>query len=254
MREPALELLVFDWDGTLMDSVGSIVGCTQAVIAELGLGEAEETTIRGTVGLGLRETVDTLVPGCDDALYDVVRECYRRHWVATFRDRPLLFPGVRGMLGELAQAGYLLAVATGKSRRGLEHAFDQTGLRGHFHASRTADEALSKPHPQMLLDILDQLGVRPRAALMIGDSVYDLRMAANAGTHGVAVLSGAHGREELAAEAPRAVLGQIGELPAWLACESGLPPAEAVKATAPAASEAPDRQPVSTAATSSSGQ
>ncbi|HXO28109.1 MAG TPA: HAD-IA family hydrolase [Thermoanaerobaculia bacterium] len=250
MRDPALELLVFDWDGTLMDSVGSIVGCTQAVIAELGLGEADETTIRGTVGLGLRETVDTLVPGCDDALYDVVLECYRRHWVATFRDRPLLFPGVRGMLGDLAQAGYLLAVATGKSRRGLEHAFDQTGLRGLFHASRTADEALSKPHPQMLLDILDQLGVRPRAALMIGDSVYDLRMAANAGTHGVAVLSGAHGREELAAEAPRVVLEQIVELPAWLANESG---AAAEKAKAAAASEAADRQPASAAATSPSG-
>src|ERR1700720_129374 len=234
MRDPALELLVFDWDGTLMDSGGSIVDWTQAVIDVVGLGEAGETTIRGTVGLGLRETVDTLVPGCDDAPYDGRRECYPPHWVATFRDRPLLFPGVRGMLGDLAQAGYLLAVATGKSRRGLEHAFDQTGLRGHFHASRTADEALSKPHPQMLLDILDQLGVWPRAALMTGDSVYDLRMAANAGTHGVAVLSGAHGREELAAEAPRVVLEQIVELPAWLASESG-------PAAATAASEAGGR-------------
>ncbi|HEY6322839.1 MAG TPA: HAD-IA family hydrolase [Thermoanaerobaculia bacterium] len=230
-----MRLLVFDWDGTLMDSVGSIVGCTQAVIAELGLGEADEPTIRGTVGLGLRETVDTLVPGCGDALYGVVLECYRRHWVATFRDRPLLFPGVRGMLGDLAQTGYLLAVATGKSRRGLEHAFDQTGLRGHFHASRTADEALSKPHPQMLLDILDQLGVRPRAALMIGDSVYDLRMAANAGTHGAAVLSGAHGRADLAAEAPRVLLEQIIELPAWLANESGVAEDAADRQLAPTA-------------------
>ena len=235
MRDPALRLLVFDWDGTLMDSVGSIVGCTQAVIAELGLGEADEATIRGTVGLGLRETIDTLVPACDDALYDVILECYRRHWVATFRDRPLLFPGVHAMLGDLAQTGYLLAVATGKSRRGLEHAFDQTGLRGHFHASRTADEALSKPHPQMLLDILDQLGVRPRAALMAGDSIYDLRMAANAGAHGAAVLSGAHGREELAAEAPRVLLEQIVELPAWLASESGLGAEDADRQLAPAA-------------------
>jgi phosphoglycolate phosphatase len=240
MRDPALELLVFDWDGTLMDSVGSIVGCTQAVIAELGLGEADETTIRGTVGLGLRETVDTLVPGCDDALYDTVLECYRRHWVATFRDRPLLFPGVLAMLGDLQQSGYLLAVATGKSRRGLEHAFDQTGLRGQFHASRTADEALSKPHPQMLLDILDQLGVRPRAALMAGDSVYDLRMAANAGAHGAAVLSGAHGRAELTAESPRVLLEQIVELPAWLASENGLPAVEAAKTGELA--EAADRQ------------
>jgi phosphoglycolate phosphatase len=230
MRDSTLKLLVFDWDGTLMDSVGSIVGCTRAVIAELGLGEADEATIRGTVGLGLRETVDTLVPGCDDALYDVILECYRRHWVATFRDRPLLFPEVRGMLGELARSGYLLAVATGKSRRGLEHALDQTGLRGEFHATRTCDDALSKPHPQMLLDILEQLGVRPRAAVMVGDSIYDLRMAANAGTHGVAVLSGAHGRQELAAEAPRVLLERIGELPAWLAGESGLAETEAGEA------------------------
>jgi len=251
MPDPALKLLVFDWDGTLMDSVGSIVGCTQAVIADLGLGEADETTIRGTVGLGLRETVDKLVPDCDDALYEVVLECYRRHWVATFRDQPLLFPGVRGMLGELAQTGYLLAVATGKSRRGLEHALDQTGLRGHFHASRTADEALSKPHPQMLLDILDQLGVRPRAAVMVGDSIYDLRMAANAGTHGVAVLSGAHGRAELAAEAPRVLLEQIAELPAWLANESGLAATKAAEAAA--AEEAADRRLAPAASTSSSG-
>ncbi|HYL04958.1 MAG TPA: HAD-IA family hydrolase [Thermoanaerobaculia bacterium] len=217
---PNPQLLVFDWDGTLMDSVGSIVACTRAVIDELGLGKAREAEIRGTVGLGLRETVDRLVPGCGDELYDVILACYRRHWVATYRDLPLLFPGVRGMLGELAQSGCLLAVATSKSRRGLEHALDQTGLRGQFHATRTADEALSKPHPQMLLDILDQLGVRPAAAMMVGDSIYDLQMAASAGTDAVAVLSGAHGREELAALGPRALLDHVAELPGWLAGES----------------------------------
>src|SRR5260370_35884881 len=151
MRDPTLKLLVFDWDGTLMDSVGSIVGCTQAVIADLGLGEADETTIRGTVGLGLRETVDKLVPDCDDALYEGVLECYRRHWVATFRDQPLLFPGVRGMLGELAQTGYLLAVATGKSRRGVQPALGQTRPRGHFHASRARAAARATPRPHKLL-------------------------------------------------------------------------------------------------------
>jgi phosphoglycolate phosphatase len=228
-----LKLLVFDWDGTLMDSVGSIVACTKAVIDELGLGDAREAQIRGTVGLGLRETVDSLVPGCDDGLYDVILACYRRHWVETYRDRPLLFPGVLPMLGELAQSGYLLAVATGKSRRGLEHALDQTGVRGHFQATRTADEAISKPHPQMLLDILEELGVRPAAALMVGDSIYDLQMAANAGTHAVAVLSGAHGRDELAALSPRTVLDQVVELPKWLANESRL--AAAGRPLAPAA-------------------
>jgi phosphoglycolate phosphatase len=223
MRDAALDLrlLVFDWDGTLMDSVGSIVACTRAVIGELGLGDAPEATIRGTVGLGLRETVDSLVPGCDDELYDVILACYRRHWVETYRDLPLLFPGVRPMLGELARSGYLLAVATGKSRRGLEHALDQTGLRGQFHATRTADEAISKPHPQMLLDILAELGVRPAAAVMVGDSIFDLQMAASAGAHAVAVLSGAHGREELAAQRPRTVLDRVVELPEWLARSRG---------------------------------
>lgn len=219
MLDSTLQLLIFDWDGTLMDSVGPIVACMRVVIAELGLGEPAEATIRGTVGLGLRETVDLLVPGCDDRFYETVLACYRRHWVETYRDLPLLFPGVRGMLGELARSGYLLAVATGKSRRGLEFALDQSGLRGHFQATRTADEAISKPHPQMLLDILEQLGVRPAAAMMVGDSIFDLQMAANAGTHAVAVVSGAHGREELAAHAPRTVLERVAELPDWLAGE-----------------------------------
>jgi phosphoglycolate phosphatase len=221
MRSGNLQLLVFDWDGTLMDSVATIVACTQAVIAELDLGEHDPAMIRGTVGLGLRETVDLLVPGCDDQLYDRVLDCYRRHWVGTYRDRPMLFPGVPAMLAELARRGYLLAVATGKSRRGLDHALEQSGLRAHFHATRTVDEAAGKPDPQMLLAILDELGVRPAAAVMVGDSIYDLQMAANAGTHSVAVASGAHRREELAALAPRALLDRISDLPDWLAGAAG---------------------------------
>src|SRR5260370_21112989 len=160
MRDPTLKLLVFDWDGTLMDSVGWIVGCTQGVIADRGLGEADETTIRGTVGLGLRETVDKLVPDCDDALYEVVLECYRRHWVATFRDQPLLFPGVRGMLGELAQTGYLLAVATGKSRRGLQHPPDPTRPRGPLPPRPAARRAPPPPNPHNAPDLPRPPGVR----------------------------------------------------------------------------------------------
>src|SRR5215213_6022875 len=150
-------LLVFDWDGTLMDSIGTIVACTQATIRELELGGLPEKTIRGTIGLGLRETIDILSPGCGEDLYGEILDCYRKHWVATYRDMPPLFAGVEGMLRDLAEDGYLLAVATGKSRRGLEYALEQTGLRGVFHATRTVDEAFSKPHPQMLLDILDDL-------------------------------------------------------------------------------------------------
>jgi phosphoglycolate phosphatase len=221
--ESRVDLVVFDWDGTLMDSVSSIVACTQATLGELALGEPGEAAIRGTVGLGLRETAERLVPGCDEPMFARLLSCYRRHWVETYRDRPLLFPGVEAMLDALAGAGYLLAVATGKSRRGLDHALEQTGLRGRFHATRTADDAPSKPDPRMLLDILDELGVRPRAAIVVGDSIYDLQMAVNAGSAAVAVLSGAHCRDELAAHRPRAVLEHVGQLRAWLATQGGRP-------------------------------
>jgi phosphoglycolate phosphatase len=210
------ELLVFDWDGTLMDSVATIVACTQAVIADLGLSELPAATIRGTVGLGLRETMEVLAPGCDDALFGKVLECYRKHWFASYRDRPVLFEGVHEMLGHLAESGYLLAVATGKSRRGLDYALAQTGLAGLFHATRTADEAFSKPHPQMLLDLLDELGVAPRQAVMIGDSTYDLEMARSARTGAVGVCSGSHRREELERCEPLTCLDGVVEVPGWL--------------------------------------
>lgn len=210
-------LLVFDWDGTLMDSIGTIVACTQATVRELELGELPERTIRGTIGLGLRETVDILSPGCDEEMYGRILECYRKHWHSTYRDMPLLFRGVGEMLRDLSAEGYLLAVATGKSRRGLDYALDQTGLRDLFHATRTADEAFSKPHPQMLLDILDELGVAPRDAVMIGDTTYDLEMARSARTHAVGVTSGGHSREELERLGPLACLDQVAELAPWLA-------------------------------------
>jgi len=210
-------LLVFDWDGTLMDSIGPIVACTQATIRELNLGSVPDETIRGMVGLGLRETIEILSPGCDEALFERILDGYRRQWHGTYRDMPLLFPGVPEMLRDLEAAGYLLAVATGKSRRGLDYALDQTGLGSLFQATRTADEAFSKPHPQMLLDVLDELGVPPRDAVMIGDTTYDLEMARNARTHAVGVCSGGHSREELLDLEPLACLERVVELTAWLA-------------------------------------
>jgi phosphoglycolate phosphatase len=216
----SLRLLVFDWDGTLMDSIGPIVACTQAAIRELDLGDVPEATIRGTVGLGLRETIEVLSPGCDDQLFGRILEGYRKHWYATYRDMPLLFSGVGEMLRSLAEEGYLLAIATGKSRRGLDYVLDQTGLRELFQATRTADEAFSKPHPQMLFDILDELGVAPREAVMIGDTTFDLEMARSARTHGIGVCSGGHCREELLRLEPLACLDQVVELAPWLAGRS----------------------------------
>jgi phosphoglycolate phosphatase len=210
-------LLIFDWDGTLMDSIGTIVACTKAAVRELGLREMSDETIRGTIGLGLRETIEVLSPGGGEETFGRILECYRKHWTATYRDMPLLFPGVGEMLRGLAAEGYLLAVATGKSRRGLEYSLHQAGLRGLFHATRTVDEAFSKPHPQMLLEILDELGVAPEDAVMIGDTTYDLEMARSARTVAVGVCSGGHGREELERLGPLACLDQIVELAPWLA-------------------------------------
>lgn len=212
----SFRLLVFDWDGTLMDSIGSIVACTRATLEDLGLPGLPDEKIRGTIGLGLRETVEALWPGGGDEVFTQVLECYRKHWLATWRDLPLLFEGVPEMLEELAADGYLLAVATGKSRRGLDHVLEQTGLTSLFHATRTVDEAFSKPHPQMLLDILDELGVKARDAVMIGDTTYDLEMARSAGTASVGVCTGSHCREELERLGPVACLEGVVGLREWL--------------------------------------
>jgi phosphoglycolate phosphatase len=219
MSDPSspYKLLVFDWDGTLMDSVGVIVACAQTMMRELGLPEHPEAAIRGTVGLGLRETIEQIVPGCDEALYRRVVETYRIHWLATYQNQPLLFPGVPEMLRRLSDEGYLLGIATGKSRRGLDYALDRNGLSDLFLATRTVDEAPSKPHPGMLLDLLDELGVRPGEAVMIGDTRYDLEMARAARVAGLAILSGSQAREELELYEPLACLGNVVEVVDWLA-------------------------------------
>ncbi len=213
----AFRLLVFDWDGTLMDSIGSITACTQAVLADLDIQGVPEEAIRGTIGLGLRETLEILVPGCTEPLFRDILERYRHHWLTTYRDRPVMFTGVETMLRNLVGEGWLVAVATGKSRRGLDHELTQSGLRDVFHSTRTVDEARSKPHPKMLLDILDDLGVAAREAVMIGDTTFDLEMARSAGTASVGVCTGGHGREELQTAGPLVCLERVVHLPAWLA-------------------------------------
>ncbi len=210
-------LIIFDWDGTLLDSVGSIVACTQATLDELGLPPVPEGTIRSVLGLGLRETVETFCPGCDDDLFERVLQTYRGQWNRSYRNRPALFAGIEAALAELAAAGHLLAVATAKSRGGLERELADNGLAGQFAATRTMDEAPGKPHPKMLLDILEELGVDARQALMVGDTTHDLRMAVNAGVDPLAVCSGSHPRAELLALAPLACLDSAAELPVWLA-------------------------------------
>jgi phosphoglycolate phosphatase len=218
-RPPAegYRLVIFDWDGTLLDSVGSIVECTQVTLAELQVATVPEATIRGVLGLGLRETVETLCPGCDEELFLRVVETYRKHWFSGYNMKPVLFTGVVEALDTLRQQGYLLAVATAKGRIGLDDDLGATGLTGHFATTRTITEAPSKPHPGMVLDILDELDVPPAAALVVGDTTHDLRMAANAGVTSVAVCSGSHPRDELLAMEPAGCLAGADELPGWLA-------------------------------------
>lgn len=218
-------LLVFDWDGTLIDSVGAIAACFHATLADLGLPPLADETVRGTIGLGMAEVFDALGFEGDEATQQRLLERYRHHWFGGYRDRPRLFPGAEGVLRNLAAAGYRLAVATGKSRRGLERDMSRTGLTGTFAATRTADDAFSKPHPQMLLDLLDELGVRPADALMVGDTTFDLEMAANAGTAALAVTSGSHPRSELEARSPLACLSGVAELEDWLLVRAGGKPA-----------------------------
>jgi phosphoglycolate phosphatase len=215
-RNNDFQLLVFDWDGTLIDSIGRIVACTQETLRRLALPAVPDDHIRTSIGLGIREMVDRFHPGCTDEEFARILEVYRGLWFERYSLRPSLFEGVRETLDELASRDYLLAVATAKSRTGLSRDLEGTGLAGLFHASRTADEALAKPNPAMLLEILDELGVRAGEALMIGDTVHDLQMAVNAGVPGLGVTSGSHSREELEVVEALDYLDGVVEMPEWL--------------------------------------
>lgn len=217
-------LVVFDWDGTLFDSIASIVACTQKTLAELQLPAIAPERVRATVGLGLRETICELASGSTDPeLHRRVIETYRKHWFREFNRRPILFPDARPTLDALHEQGYLLAVATGKGRRGLDSDLAAAGMGSYFESTRTVDEAPSKPSPQMLLDLMGELGAAARETLMVGDTTYDLQMAENAGCPSVGVLTGGHGRAELCTASPLAILEHLADLPTWLGEENALP-------------------------------
>ena len=209
-------LLVFDWDGTLMDSEARIVACVQAAARDLDLTEPSAEESRNIIGLGLNEAVTTLFPGADESLVERVVERYRHHFLDVNKTPSELFPGAKEVLIELADRGFLLAIATGKGRRGLDMVLGSTGLGPLFHATRCADETLSKPNPQMLLQILDELGIYAHEALMIGDTEYDLQMANNARVRSLAVSYGVHSRERLMQFEPLDCLDAIHELTGWL--------------------------------------
>jgi phosphoglycolate phosphatase len=210
------KLIVFDWDGTLMDSEAHIVACMQAAVGDVGISPVSRALVRDVIGLGLREAVHRLLPGIGSEIQERVAERYRHHFLEVDKTPSELFPGVPEVLEWLEMQGYLLAVATGKGRRGLDEVLDSTGLGRRFHATRCADETQSKPHPAMLLELMDQLGARPRETLMVGDTEYDLLMAQNAGACGLAVGYGTQDPDRLLKHRPLACIEDLRELRKWL--------------------------------------
>jgi phosphoglycolate phosphatase len=209
------ELIVFDWDGTLMDSAGAIVACIQAAAVDLGLAPPSEERARHVIGLGLHEALRHALPELEEARHLELADRYRHHYLS--QDHELtLFTGADALVRDLAADGFTLAVATGKSRKGLDRAMATSGLGDFFHASRCADECHSKPHPQMLEELMEEFGVSPGLTLMIGDTIHDLAMARNAGVHGLAVSYGAHPRETLEELAPLHCADSVAELSDWL--------------------------------------
>jgi len=208
------ELIVFDWDGTLIDSAGTIVQCIQSAALDMGLDVPPDERARHVIGLGLHDSLRHAVPGLAIERYREFADHYRRHFIER-QDAMLLFPGIVQLLEEL-QPGRRLAIATGKSRRGLDRSLAVGNLARFFSSSRCADETHPKPHPAMLLELMGELRVDKARALMIGDTSHDLEMARAAGVDALAVAYGAHPEHGLRACGPLGCFPDVASLREWL--------------------------------------
>ena len=211
------QLLIFDWDGTLMDSVARIVSCMQQSARDCRLPLPVDAAVRDIIGLSLRVAVPRLFPGLTAEALDHFIDRYREHYLYLDPTPTPLFPGVAEQLARWHAAGYRLAVATGKARAGLERVLDETGLGHLFAARRGADEALSKPDPLMLRQLLNELNVAPEQALMIGDSVHDMAMAEAICMDRVGISWGVHSPSQLQQHSRRCVVDSIEQLAGFLA-------------------------------------
>jgi phosphoglycolate phosphatase len=208
------DLIVFDWDGTVMDSTAVISGSIQSACRDLALPVPDDETARHVIGLGLDQALRYAVPDATDEIRPELVERYRYHFLLQDKHMPL-FEGARETITGLHGDGYMLGVATGKSRAGLERAMDSTEMKSYFHAVRTADMTHSKPHPAMLLELMQELGAGAESTLMIGDTTHDLQMAINANVDVIALGHGAHPPEQLLALEPLAYTESFAELQAW---------------------------------------
>ena len=211
MRYP---LIVFDWDGTIIDSTGTIAECIRQAAGEMGLPVPDEERARHVIGLGLHDSLRRAVPELPASRYADFVELYRKYFLAR-EDTMKLFSGMRELLSQLREK-HTLAIATGKSRRGLDRALDAGDLRKYFSASRCADETSPKPHPAMLRELMNELNFPEETVLMIGDTSHDLEMANAAGVDALAVTYGAHAEEGLRACSPLGCFSSVNQLSEWL--------------------------------------
>ena len=208
-------LLVFDWDGTLFDSAAVITDCIQQAARDMALPVPDRRTASHVIGLGLHDSLRHALPALRQEQYADFLALYRGYFLER-EDTLSLFPGVIELLAELKERGHRLAVATGKPRRGLDRALQASGIGPLFAATRCGDETRPKPHPAMLLELMQELRFEAAELLMIGDTSHDLGMAKSAGVDAVAVAYGAHPEESLLALAPRACVSSVVELRQWL--------------------------------------
>lgn len=216
MSHPDYKLLIFDWDGTLCDSIGRIIESMHAASTRVGFALCDDLAIKGIIGLALPEAIRTLYPQIGDAELVAFRQYYADHYMALDAQPSPLFEGVVQTMDAFRAEGYYLAVATGKARRGLDRVLKAHGWTDYFDATRAADETAGKPHPLMLEQILAHCGVSAREALMVGDASFDLMMARNAGMDSVAVSYGAQSAQALQAYEPRLTIDRFSQLQAWL--------------------------------------
>jgi len=214
-RPSRFDLIVFDWDGTLCDSTALIVRSIQAACRDIGAPVPSDERASFVIGLGLQDALQYAVPGLAAERYPELGDRYRHHYFASQHEL-VLFEGALAMLQALKQRHHWLAVATGKSRRGLDEALSTVQLHGLFDGTRTADETASKPDPTMLLELMREFGTEPERTLMIGDTTHDLQLAVNAGVPSVAVSYGAHEPVAFEAFAPLHVAHAVRDLHDWL--------------------------------------
>ena len=206
------DLIIFDWDGTLINSIDWITHCLQYAAIQYDCPIPEPQAAKDVIGLSIYKAMQTLFPDADPLIQKQLVACYSQKYRSKQISKDDLFPGVHGMLEQLNEAGYKLAVATGKTRAGLQDALKATGTEEQFRITRCADETASKPDPKMLHEIIQHTNSTKERTLMVGDSIHDLQMAHNAHISAIAVSCGAHSEEFLQQYNPLLCLQQPSEL------------------------------------------